>query len=71
MVTRCVCYNKRFSELKRIARTHRAVTLEQLQRYVRFGLNCKRCHPYVRLMLKTGQTKFEPIPIEKADTEFS
>ncbi len=62
MVTRCVCYNLRFSELKKIARKHGVKTLEELQELVRFGLNCKRCHPYVRLMLETGQTVFEVLP---------
>jgi len=62
MVTRCVCYNLRFSDLKEIARKHGATTIEQLQEHVRFGLNCKRCHPYVRLMLATGKTVFEVLP---------
>jgi bacterioferritin-associated ferredoxin len=63
MVNRCVCFNKRFSELKEIARRHDARTLEELQQHVTFGENCRRCHPYVRLMLATGRTVFEVIPI--------
>lgn len=64
MVTRCVCFNKRFTELKRIARRHHARTVEELQEHVRFGLNCQRCHPYVKLMLETGRTVFEVLPEE-------
>lgn len=59
MVTRCVCFGKKFSELKKIAKKHKVKTLEELQEYVTFGKNCTRCHPYVREMLKTGQTVFE------------
>ena len=69
MVTRCVCYNLKFTELKRIARKHNAATIEQLQEHVRFGQNCKRCHPYVRLMLATGQTVFEVLPPPEESTD--
>ena len=62
LVARCVCFGKKFSELKKIALKHNATTIEELQKHVRFGDNCKRCHPYVQLMLETGQTEFELIP---------
>jgi bacterioferritin-associated ferredoxin len=62
MVTRCICYNHTFRELKRIARRTGAESIEQLQEHVRFGRNCRRCHPYVRRMLLTGRTEFEVIP---------
>ena len=61
MVTRCVCFGKTFKELRKIAKKKDAATLEELQGFVRFGLNCRRCHPYVRRMLKTGETAFEVI----------
>lgn len=61
MVTRCVCFGKTFKELRKIAIKKRAITLEELQAHVRFGLNCRRCHPYVRRMLRTGETVFEPM----------
>ncbi len=64
MVTRCVCFGKKFTELIKIAEKHNINKLEDLQKHVRFGENCKRCHPYVKMMLKTGQTKFEPFPNE-------
>ena len=62
MVTRCICFGKKISELKKIALKHNVTSLEELQKHVRFGENCKRCHPYVKLMLTTGQTEFEPLP---------
>lgn len=61
MVTRCVCFNKKFSELKKIARSNNITSLEELQKHVKFGLNCRRCHPYVKRMLETGETIFEVI----------
>lgn len=65
MVTRCVCFNQHFSQLQKIARKHKATTIEELQQHVRFGLNCRRCHPYVKLMLSTGRTAFEVIPADE------
>ena len=61
MITRCVCFGKKFRELKKIADKNGAKTIEQLQEHVRFGHNCQRCHPYVKKMLETGQTEFEHI----------
>lgn len=60
MVTRCVCFGRTFKDLKKIARRFDIITLEDLQRRVRFGENCRRCLPYVRLMLRTDQTEFDP-----------
>ena len=61
MVTRCVCFHKTLRELKKIARKTGASSVEELQQHVTFGKNCRRCHPYVQLMLKTGETVFEVI----------
>jgi bacterioferritin-associated ferredoxin len=60
-ITRCVCYDKTFVELKKVAEEHGCASVEALQRHVEFGLNCKLCHPYVRRMLKTGETVFGEI----------
>ena len=62
-VTRCVCFDKTFAELKAVANSVEAGTLEELQKHVVFGQNCKLCHPYVRRMLETGETVI-PIPLE-------
>jgi len=59
MITRCVCFNKKFTELKKIAEKNNVECLEELQKYARFGLNCKRCHAYVERMLETKETIFE------------
>ncbi len=57
-ITHCVCYGKSFAELKAIAEREQATSIEQLQKHVDFGLNCKLCQAYVRRMLRTGETEF-------------
>jgi len=62
MVNQCLCYKVSFEKLKKVAEKTGAETVEELQEHIRFGLNCRRCHPYVMLMLKTGQTELPVIP---------
>ena len=71
MVTKCVCYEKTFAELKTIAGQVGATTVEALQRHVEFGHNCQLCHPYIRRMLLTGETVFDVIklPDQPSDRE--
>jgi len=61
MVDRCVCFNITFSEMKEIAAKNKVKTITELKKYIVFGENCKLCIPYVELILKTGETKFEPM----------
>ncbi len=63
MVDRCVCFNRLFSEMQQIMVHKRLNTFEELKRYITFGENCKLCEPYVKLMISTGRTEFEPIEI--------
>ncbi len=60
-IDRCVCFNRTFAELHRLARVTGVRTLEELQNIVPFGLRCCRCHPYVRRMLKTGEVVFKQV----------
>lgn len=60
-ITRCVCFDKTFAELKAIAQREGATTIDQLQARIDFGFNCKLCHPYVRRMLRTGETEFHEL----------
>jgi len=64
MVDRCVCFDKKFSEMKRVSEKYGLKSVEELKHYFTFGENCKLCIPYVELMLKTGKTEFEPIDIK-------
>ncbi|MDP2345955.1 MAG: (2Fe-2S)-binding protein [Deltaproteobacteria bacterium] len=60
-VDRCVCFARPFDELLAIARRTGANTLEALQEETQFGLACRICNPYVRRMLRTGETVFTEI----------
>ena len=59
-VDRCVCHEVSFAELKELARSA-GCTLEELRDKTNCCTGCGMCGPYVRLMLKTGQTSFEPM----------
>jgi bacterioferritin-associated ferredoxin len=59
MVTHCICFDISFAKLKKVADTRGVHDLEALQDCVQFGQKCGLCHPYVRKMLRTGQTEFE------------
>lgn len=64
-IDRCLCFNRTFAELQKHAQalvtSQAAPSLEDLQKQVVFGLKCKLCHPYVRRMLRTGETVFNQI----------
>ncbi len=66
MVTRCVCFNQSFVDLRKIARRTKARTIGELQQHVTFGRNCCRCHPYVIKMLVTGETVFAVMDEDEA-----
>jgi hypothetical protein len=67
MVTRCVCSNRTFAELKLTAEKYGVTTLEQLQAKIEFGVTCKLCHPYVTKMLKTGETEFGVMGVDLSE----
>jgi len=64
-IDRCLCFNRTFADLQKHAQemnpTQGVISLEELQKQVVFGLKCKLCHPYVRRMLRTGETVFHQI----------
>jgi len=62
MVDQCLCFKVSFEKLKKIANKTGAESVEELQEHINFGHNCRRCHPYVRLMLETGRTELPVIP---------
>ncbi len=63
-VDRCTCYKRSFAELKRVADATGAGSVEALQEHVDFGLKCGLCRPYVRKMLRTGETVFHEVLTE-------
>jgi bacterioferritin-associated ferredoxin len=60
-IDRCYCFQQTFARLHAEAGRTGACTIEELQEHVEFGLRCRLCHPYVRRMLRTGQTVFHEI----------
>ena len=63
-IDRCYCFQQTFSELKEVAGAQGVCTVAGLQEHVTFGQQCKLCHPYVRRMLRTGETVFGEIVTE-------
>jgi bacterioferritin-associated ferredoxin len=60
MITRCVCHDVTFVRLLQYAREHEGADLDALRRVFGCGSGCGLCVPYVRAMLRTGRTSFEP-----------
>lgn len=67
-IDRCACFGKTFEELKAVAAANAARDAAALQRHAVFGRQCRLCLPYVRRMLRTGQTVFHAI-VTDADEE--
>ncbi len=61
MVTKCICYDTSFKEMKKIMKENRLTTLEELKEVKTIADNCKLCVPYIMKMIETGETKFEII----------
>jgi len=73
-IDRCVCYSRSFAELKTIADASGSTDLVALQSAARlrcrdFGGKCKLCHPYVKAMLRTGQTVFGEILVDDPEEQ--
>ncbi len=60
-ITRCVCTNATFSDLKRTADEHDAQTIDELREHVEFASECELCRKYVERMLETGETEFDAL----------
>ena len=63
-IDRCFCFVRTFSDLRDVAEAAGARTVDELQGHVRFGEQCGLCRPYVRRMLRTGETVFAEIVTE-------
>lgn len=63
-IDRCHCFGRTFAELRTIAERTGAATVAGLQQHAAFGQRCTLCHPYVRRMLRTGETVFGEVVTE-------
>ena len=62
-VDRCVCHSMTFEELKAVARAGQ-LDFDALQARTGCCTGCRMCEPYVRRMLRTGETR---IPLMGGD----
>lgn len=59
-VTRCVCHDVTFAELKGLT-LEVGADLDALAARTGCGTGCGTCVPYIQLMLRTGRTEFPVI----------
>jgi four helix bundle protein len=59
-ITRCVCQRMPFATLLPLAR-EQGWTLDEIMRETGCGDQCGLCRPYLREMLRTGQTEFHQV----------
>ena len=59
-VTKCVCKNTTFEEIKAYSEKHGINDIEKLREAELCSTNCRMCDPYIRIMLEEGTTEFEP-----------
>ena len=62
IVDRCVCMELSFAALAKLAQRE-GLDFEALKAKTGCCTGCRTCEPYVRLMLKTGQTRFAVLPV--------
>lgn len=60
-VTKCICFDITFRELKEISIINNCKSLQELKAYAIFSEKCKLCSPYIQKMLETDQVEFDVI----------
>jgi bacterioferritin-associated ferredoxin len=61
-VDRCLCSGLSFVEIQAAAKQMNTKSIKKLKHQLDMGPYCSACAPYVREMLKTGQTEFSHDP---------
>ena len=64
LIDKCICFNVKFSEVKKIMEDNNFTTIEEVQSVIDVSKNCLLCRPYIERMMQTGETEFDYI-IEK------
>lgn len=59
-VTKCICHNCTFEEVKAYANEQSLTSLDELQDHDICSNSCGLCSPYVEVLLETGRTEFTP-----------
>lgn len=60
VVSKCICHNRAFSEIKEYAGEQGYSTVEELQSDKYCSCSCGLCIPYIQMMFETGRTEFAP-----------
>ena len=58
-ISRCICHKKDFCELKEVADSRGFSSVEEFQAEKMAASSCGLCIPYLREVLRTGETEFE------------
>lgn len=66
-IDRCLCVGVTFEALKQRADESECTTVTELRSIAEFGTGCGLCRPYVREMLRTGETVFHRIITEEGN----
>ena len=67
-IDRCVCTNQSFAHLLDVAQQHQC-DYHQLRARTDAGNHCGLCRPYVKCMLRTGQTVFHQILVDTPEAD--
>jgi len=59
-INKCICHKRSFNEILEYARNNNYSEIEELKDDKFCSCSCGLCVPYVKLMLETGETEFEP-----------
>lgn len=59
-VTKCVCHQRSFEDIKAYADKHNITSSVKLQQERLCGCGCGMCLPYIDLVLESGETEFSP-----------
>ena len=59
-VDRCICHNITFVKLKRLANEKGLKSIDEIRENGLASSKCKLCEPYIKTLLKTGETSFKP-----------
>lgn len=50
-ITRCVCYNKTFEEIVKLANEQNLYTIKEIQETMGICNSCRLCNPYIQNLL--------------------
>lgn len=63
-VNRCICSNISFEKIKSVAEERGLSTVKELQQHQICACDCMLCAPYIKKMLKLGETEFVPVSMD-------